>query len=73
MTKEAYVNKNLNNCILEESDWECMFNKGQHRIHFITWFCGTAKECHEIGNEKAFLQAKDNVERWYTAVGKRKS
>lgn len=35
----------------------------------LTYFCGSALECLQIGNVQALQQAKYNLERYYSVVG----
>ena len=35
----------------------------------LTYFCGSAPECRQIGNEKALKLAKYNAEMYYSVIG----
>ena len=56
-------------------DSECQYIQGTNVMRYtdhrsqVMAFCGHEPFCAEFNSERAFLQAKENVERHYSVVG----
>ncbi|TRY68406.1 hypothetical protein TCAL_10235 [Tigriopus californicus] len=65
---EGWFRKNISECVLND-DPECSIKKGYYREQQLTYFCGNALECREVGNLKALALAKLNIESHFPVVG----
>lgn len=64
-----WFTKDLSQCILE-NDIECDFSSNDYLIEQqLTYFCGSAPECRQVGNYKALQVAKYNAEMHYAVIG----
>ncbi len=50
-------------------DPECRLNKSYLTEQQLTYFCGSAPECRQLGNSDALNVAKYNAERFYSVIG----
>ena len=60
--------KDLSECILT-NDPECDFGSDYLIEQQLTYFCGSAPECRQVGNYKALKLAKYNTEMYYSVIG----
>ena len=60
--------KNLSTCILH-NDPECDLSTNYLIEQQLTYFCGSAPQCRQIGNVQALNQAKYNAEMYYAVIG----
>ncbi len=67
---QSYFDKDLETCVLS-GDPECNFapDGSVFREHQVTYFCGNALECRQVGNVAALASAKYHVEAKYAVVG----
>lgn len=67
---QTWFNLTFNEC-LRNGMIECMFHRDGNYLRELqlTYFCGSALECSQIGNFRALQQAKFNLERYYSVVG----
>jgi hypothetical protein len=63
-----WFSKDLSQCILE-NDIECDFSNDYLIEQQLTYFCGSAPECRQVGNYKALQVAKYNAEMHYSVIG----
>ena len=52
-----------------QNDPECDLNANYLIEQQLTFFCGSALECHQLGNVQALNQAKYNAEMNYAVIG----
>ena len=65
---QDWFEKDLSQCILT-NDPECDFGPGYLIEQQLTYFCGSAPECRQVGNYKALNLAKYNAEMYYAVIG----
>ncbi|XP_059078770.1 heparan sulfate 2-O-sulfotransferase 1-like [Tigriopus californicus] len=67
---QTWFNLTFNEC-LQNGLPECMFHLDGNYLRELqlTYFCGSALECSQVGNLRALQQAKSNLERHYSVVG----
>ena len=58
----------MSQCIME-GDPECDFTPGIYREQQLSYFCGNALNCRQVGNVKALQLAKLNSEKEFVLVG----
>ena len=63
-----WFERDISQCILS-NDSECDFGSDYLIEQQLTYFCGSAPECRQIGNEKALKLAKYNAEMYYSVIG----
>ena len=63
---QEWFDKDLSECILSR-DPECQLNRTFLTEQQLTYFCGSAPECMQLGNEDALN--KYNAERFYSVIG----
>ena len=68
---QKWFNKTFAGCVLDPEDFECHYDPGAKLFveQQLTYFCGSAPECLQVGNKAALQQAKANLERYYSVVG----
>lgn len=65
---QAWFNKDLSECILNK-DPECKMGTDHLIEQQLTYFCGSAIECRQVGNGDAVRVAMYNAERYYSVIG----
>ena len=58
----------MSQCIMN-GDPECDFSPGIYREQQLSYFCGNALECRQVGNQEALQSAKLNTEKKFALVG----
>ena len=68
---QRWFNKTFAACVLDPNDFECQYDPEDTLLveQQLTYFCGSAPECLQVGNKRALQQAKANLEKYYSVVG----